>query len=43
MKEVDIVRYTKDQAIVKGLSEDALLVNQVMSGAYTDMRVKALK
>ncbi len=43
MKAVDIVRYTKDQAIVKGLSEDALLVNQVMSGAYTDMRVKALK
>lgn len=43
MKEVEVVRYTRDQAIVKGLSENDILVNQVMSGAYTDMRVKPLK
>lgn len=43
IKEVEIVRYTKDQAVVKGLPENALLVNQILTGAYTDMRVKPLK
>lgn len=43
MEAIDPVRFTKDQAIVKGLSDNTMLVNQVLTGAFNHMQVKPLK
>lgn len=43
LREVSVVRYSRDQAVITGLPDKCIIVNQVLSGAYENMVVKPLK